>query len=367
VNILGTRGVPAAHGGFESFAENLSRWLVEEGHSVTVYCQGPQQPRGRLPRRWQDSWEGVQRVHFATASGGPLGTVEFDMLCAFDVLLRPGLDLVLGYNTALFNLLGSVVNRTVFINMDGVEWRRAKWSGLARAWLYVNELVGANAYLPIADHPEIARHLQPRTWRRVRVIPYGAEQVVDAPVSPVLELGLKPDKYVVSIARIVPENSILEIVHAFSRLDTDFRLAVVGDLDLDSRYHRAISESASPQVVFLGAIYDKSVVRALRFHARAYVHGHTVGGTNPSLVEALGAGSAILAHDNPFNRWTAGSGQLYFKDSPTCTDALRVLLDDPDVVNRARLAARDRHREAFRLQDIHRQYVKVLAQSEVMR
>ncbi len=138
------------------------------------------------------------------------------------------------------------------------------------------------------------------------MIPYGADIIGAASDQPVRELGLTPGRYFVSIARVEPENSVLEIVQAHRAAGTDTDLAVLGRLDPDNAYHRAVRQAGGNRTLYPGAIYEAETVRSLRFHARGYMHGHQVGGTNPSLVEALGAGNAVIAHDNPFNRWTAG-------------------------------------------------------------
>lgn len=360
INILGTRGVPAAHSGFEFFADHFARWLAVRGHDVTVYCQGSQSPRGEKLSRWEDSWEGVRRVHFTTRTSGTLATMEFDLRSALDVLRRPGVDLVLGYNTAVFNLIQKFAGRSVWINMDGIEWIRAKWSLAARAWFYVNELVGANAFHPIADHPEMAKHVKSRSLRNVRMIPYGAPTFEAPPEEPVRRMGIEPGHYFISIARIVPENSILEIVRAFSSINTKATLVVLGPFDERNGYHVAVKSAASANVLFPGPIFEPDVVRALRFHALAYLHGHTVGGTNPSLVEALAAGSAVIAHDNRFNRWTAGAEQIYFSTVEQCALAMQRVESDSACTAELRIAAKKRHEEAFRLDAVHQAYLDAL-------
>jgi hypothetical protein len=160
VNIFGIRGIPAAHGGFETFAEHLSLYLVSRGWSVTVYCQADQ-PVKNEPR--EDKWNGVNRVTFGTTRAGSLGTIEFDFKCVRHSLNKPGVDLVLGYNTAVFNILQRLRGRRVLMNMDGIEWKRSKWGVAAKAWFFVNELIGANiSNVAIADHPEIAKHVAGR-------------------------------------------------------------------------------------------------------------------------------------------------------------------------------------------------------------
>ena len=357
LNILGTRGVPAAHGGFETFAERLALHLVRQGIGVTVYCQseGPADLKGR-----EDMWNGIHRVHFGTRRSGALGTMEFDLACARHVLRRPGTDLVLGYNTAVFNILQRLRGRRLFMNMDGIEWKRRKWSAPAKLWLMLNEIIGANIARPIADHPQIGRHVARRSLHRPVVIPYGADAVWGAPEAPVRELGLRPGQYFVSIARLEPENSILEIIEAFLESGVSQDLVVLGRLDPENAYHRKIREIGRGRVIFPGGIYETDRVKALRFHARGYLHGHQVGGTNPSLVEALGAGNAIIAHDNPFNRWTAGPGQAFFSTPQGCRDHLQRLAVDDRAHAVARMAAKARHRAAFRWEDVLGAYQELL-------
>ena len=359
VNILGIRGIPAAHGGFESFAAELAPFLVEKGHSVLVYCQADEPVNGT--RHWEDEWNGIRRVFFAPKRTGAISTMEFDAMCVRDVVRRPGVDLVLGYNTALFNFAERLKGRRIAMNMDGIEWKRDKWSLGAKAWFFVNEVVGANLCdVPIADHPEIARHTARRTVRKPVMIPYGSDVVTSAREGLVRNVGVEPGSYLISIARIEPENSILPIVEAFSAFPRDMKLLVLGKLEDDNPYHREIRQAASDEVIFPGAIYEVPTVRALRFHARAYLHGHTVGGTNPSLVEALGAGNAVIAHDNKFNRWVAGEGQFYFSDSSSLETSLRKVIEDDAAVKGARQAARLRHTEAFTWDKILSEYERVL-------
>ncbi len=166
-------------------------------------------------------------------------------------------------------------------------------------------------------------------------------------LAPLTGLGLTPDRYLVSIARIEPENNILSIIEAFTSRPRGCKLVVLGTLDDRFPYHRAVKAAANHEVVLPGAIYDAETVHALRFHARAYVHGHTVGGTNPSLVEALWAGNAVIAHDNAFNRWTAGDAQFYFSDAASCDAMIDNVLTDSAAVATARTAARHRAAETF--------------------
>jgi glycosyltransferase involved in cell wall biosynthesis len=247
------------------------------------------------------------------------------------------------------------------MNMDGFEWKRKKWSPLAKVWFFLNEVAGSNiCHVPIADHPEIARHISKRCSKAPVMIPYGADRIDSADVSKIRELGLEPDNYLVSIARIEPENSILEMVEAFSLLATDKKCVILGKLDTNNEYQMSVKAAGNSNVIFTGAIYDSAVVKALRFYCRAYLHGHQVGGTNPSLVEALGAGNAVIAHDNRFNRWTAGDAQFYFSSKDECLSKIKAILDDDEYILHARTQARIRHADAFQWDVVLAAYEKLL-------
>ncbi|WP_456445942.1 DUF1972 domain-containing protein [Thiolapillus sp.] len=352
--ILGIRGVPAAHGGFETFAEKLSLYLVEKGWAVTVYCQIDGE--GEVSA---DTWRGVQRINIPVARPGAAGTVIFDWKATRHAARHHKLTLTLGYNTALFCTWLRIRGVRNLINMDGIEWRRDKWSAAERAWLYLNERAGCllGNHL-IADHPQIEKHLQTRvSGRKISMIPYGADEITSADASLLAPLGVSPDGFALVIARPEPENSILEIVRAFSGKARGRQLVVLGNFDTENNpYHAQVQQVASEEVVFPGAIYEKPVLAALRYYTRLYIHGHTVGGTNPSLVEALGAGSPVLAHDNPYNRWVAGEGAAFFGDEDECAAALDALMGGTDDLGGMRQASRNRFDRAFRWQDILQAY-----------
>lgn len=349
IAILGTRGVPGRHGGFETFAEHLSEHLVSRGWAVTVYCQ-----RNGGGGCTEDVWHGVRRVLIPVRSAGAFGSVVFDWRCIRrTVSERPDVVLTLGYNTAVLDLVVKARGLPHLINMDGLEWARRKWKWPARLWLRLNERAGCwfGDHL-VADHPGIASHLaRIAPEAKITMIPYGADEVHESPEAdgPILrKLGLESRGYALVIARPEPENSILEIVSAFSRSKRNCKLVVLGRFDTaKNRYHATVLGAASNEVIFAGAVYDRTVVSCLRTNARLYVHGHQVGGTNPSLVEAMGAGSAVLAHDNEFNRWVVGSGAVYFRDADECDRALTALLDDDGRLASLRARSRDRHARCF--------------------
>lgn len=344
LRILGIRGLPAAHGGFETFAEHLALYLRDRGWRVIVYCQ----EQGAIAIQ-HDTWQGIERVRISVPGEGAVSTMHFDWRATLDAAHHRDVCLTLGYNTAVFNTLLRLKGVPNLINMDGIEWRRAKWSRLPKTWFWLNDWIGCwVGHHLIADNPAIRTHLLTRVrGGKVTMIPYGAVEVQHAPTEAVQALGLQPQRYLTVIARPEPENSLLEIVSAFSRKPRGYQLAVLGKYSRDEPYHCAVKAAASEEVRFLGAIYDADTVQALRYHSTAYIHGHQVGGTNPSLVEALGAGNAVIAHDNPYNRWVAGEQACYFDSADALSSQLDELLGHPDRLAAMQMGSRSRFHEAL--------------------
>jgi glycosyltransferase involved in cell wall biosynthesis len=355
--ILGIRGLPAAHGGFETFAERLAPYFRDNGWRVTVYCQGSESGK-----RMEDEWEGINRIHIPVKRTGSVGTIEFDLKCVIDVDRVEGTLLTLGYNTGFLSAWLRARGRINFINMDGLEWKRAKYSWGPRAYLWLNERLAAwSGTKLIADHPVIADHLATRVSRsKIATIPYGSDEIIDADPSPLTPLGLYPGQFFTLIARAVPENLVLEIVRAFSSKPRGVKLAVLGKYHRSDPYEAEVLAAASTEVIFTGGIYDRVTLATLRGHSIAYLHGHQVGGTNPSLVEALGAGNAVIAHDNAFNRWVAGEAGLYFTDIASCDAAIESILASQDLCNQLSNAARSRWQKEFTWPAILEQYLSVL-------
>jgi len=248
--------------------------------------------------------------------------------------------------------------------MDGIEWKRSQFGVVGKIAYYINERIAARlGNRLVADHPSIADHLATRAPRpKITTIAYGAELVVDADPQLLLPYRIEPDRYAVMIARPEPDNSILELVRAFSGRARGRKLVVLGNFKDNEPYHVAVRAAASSEVVFPGAIYEPSVVRALRKHARFYAHGHRVGGTNPSLVEALGAGNAVLAHDNQFNRWVAEDGAVYFQTEGDADRYMTTLFEDDALISELRAHSEARFKAAFTWPQILGQYELILSQ-----
>lgn len=359
VFILGTRGLPAKHGGFETCVQELAPFLVEMGWDVTVYCQ----EESGAAAVWRSSYEGVNLIHIRIRQAGVLGTILFDLKCMLlAIRQRPSIILSFGYPTGVFAVLPRCLGIKHVINMDGIEWKRSQFGQVGRAAYYVNEYFASwFANHLVADHPCIASHLARHTRKsKITTIAYGARDSSHNSGEVLCKLGLVKDRFAILIARPEIDNSVLELITAFSARERGIKLVVLGKYSDENRYHMKCLSAASTEVVFLGAIYGPKQVMCLRKNACFYLHGHKVGGTNPSLVEALCAGRPIIAHDNPFNRWVAGGGALYAASQEQMDQAITSLLNESDLLEALGKRARDRFEESFQWPDILNDYNTLL-------
>jgi len=358
--ILGSRGIPAAYGGFETFAEELSVRLVQNfGADVTVYCEG-------TDRLGQAVYKGVKLVYLRAPQWGPLTTLAFDLQCLWHARKRFDILYMLGYGAALFFLFPRFSGQELWVNMDGIEWARSKWSWLAKCWLKMMEAMAVRfSTRIIADAEAIRQHLRKRHRRLppIAVIPYGAPLVEEPPPKALLaEWHLSPQEYFLIVCRLEPENHVLEILEGFSQVDSDCTMVVVGNISVKSSYINNLLNLAGHRIRFIGAVYDKIKLQALRYFAKAYFHGHSVGGTNPSLLEALGCGNIIVAHDNEFNREVAGSIAYFFRSPEDIKNIIDniMLLSEHDI-NNLRMRAQNIIREKYNWEAIAAAYYRLMA------
>lgn len=361
IAILGTRGIPARYGGFETFAQELSVRLAQRGVDVTVFCEDD----GGSPR--PASFGPVHLEYVPRRQLGGLSTIVFDLQSLWRA--RRGFDVVymLGYGASVFCWIPRVWGTEVWINMDGVEWARSKWSAPARAYLRLMERIAM--FTPsrvIADAEGIRAHLVQR-HRRIpacSMIPYGARLVTAPPApGPLAEWGLSPDGYYIVVCRLEPENHVLEIIEGYARSESPHPLVVLGDHRSGTAYVQRLLEVRDPRVRLVGTVYDDAKLLALRYHARGYFHGHSVGGTNPSLLEAMGAGNAIIAHDNVFNREVAGAAAVYFAGTADLPAVVQDLERDPAARARMRDVALERVRTRYDWELIADAYAALLDRS----
>ena len=362
INILGTRGLPAQHGGFETCVSELAPYLVSHGHQVYVYCQGT----GPAGLNRQATFGGARLIHMGRR-GGALATVLFDLQSTWHAARHGGVALIFGYNTAIFALILRLFHRRVIINMDGIEWQRRKWGKLPKLWFWFNELAAcALTHRMIADHPAIQHHLSRGHLRRVTknklvMIPYGAHPAERNARADLLPDELHGKSYACIVARAEPENTILEMVEAWSLHERGALLAVVGSYNWLDVYQSKVLAAASEEVVFLGPIYETEVVRAIRSNSLAYLYGHTVGGTSPTLVEAMACGTPIIAFQTVYSEWVAGTAGVYFRDSTELNGILSTLLTDTKTLGRLSANSRSRWAAEFTWERVLTQYNTILA------
>lgn len=355
--ILGTRGIPARYGGFETFAEKLAAGLLARGFDVTVFCESSE---SSVP----DVFQGVKLRYVSAPSLGPLQTILYDLRCLWAT--RKGYDVVymLGYGAAPFCLIPRLWGTEVWINPDGLEWARAKWGLVARNYFRLMEWASIHAANRIiADAKAIATSLASRHGKlpACTVIPYGCEVIETPPRAELLsEWGLVPEGYYLVVCRLEPENHVLEILQAFQRSRNKRQLIVVGNDLTETRYVAQLRTVQDPRIRMIGTLYDQAKLACLRYHSFAYMHGHSVGGTNPSLLEAMGCGNLIFAHDNAFNRETLGPCGFYFTNPSELTRAINQAEQDETELARLREASRSRARANYSWPDIISRYVALL-------
>jgi glycosyltransferase involved in cell wall biosynthesis len=302
--IVGTRGIPARYGGFETFAEELSTRLAARGHHVTVYCR----------QKSESPYHGVFLTCLPTIHHKYLDTIIHTLLSTMHLLAHRH-DAVLYCNAAnaVFTWMPRVFGMPVALNVDGLERNRKKWNRLAKAWYEISEWLAT--WMPnvvVTDAAAIAEYYRERYHRSSTMISYGAE-IGPVETTAVLDrLGLEHHKYFLYVSRMEPENNGLLVRESFEKIDTPFKLALIGDAPYASEYIRKVRDTRDPRIVMPGAIYGDGY-RELGSHCFAYIHATEVGGTHPALIEAMGRGALILYLDTPENAEVAGGAGLAFK------------------------------------------------------
>ena len=357
--ILGTRGIPASYGGFETFAEELSARLALRGHRVTVYCR----PHGVAFRPQGDVYRGVRLVFLPTIRHKYLDTVVHTFLSLLHVAGRDE-QAVLICNAAnsLFSWIPRVTGQKTLMNVDGLERRRRKWNVLGRAWYAMSEWL--STFLPTAivtDARTIQTYYRERFGKVSSIIPYGAVAPAVEGSAEVEKLNLNPGGYALYVSRLEPENNALLVVRAFEKTRTRAQLAVVGDAPYARGYIAQVRSTRDPRIVFTGAVYGQGY-RELLANALCSIHATEVGGTHPALVEAMAAGCAVLYLDTAENREVAGAAGMAFPHSEEAlAAAIDGLLEDEGERRRLGTAAAARARECYDWEKVTDQYERLLA------
>ncbi len=327
VALLGTRGIPANYGGFETFAEQLSVRLAGRGHQVTVYCRAN---NIRTPER---VYKGVRLEILPTISHKYLDTIAHTFLSTLHVIVERmrgrGHDVLLYCNgaNAIFTLPPRLFGLPTVLNVDGLERKRKKWNAAARAWYRLSERL--STWFPnelVTDAAVIQRYYAERYSKESRFIAYGAETGKVGSREALDRFGLEPGEYFLYVSRMEPENNPLLVVEAFAKTKVEMKLAMVGDAPYAAEYIREVKSIDDSRIVFTGAVYGRGYDE-LQSHCAAYIHATEVGGTHPALIEAMGRGAPVLFLEEPENVEVAGDvGRLFPKDP----DALARLIEQFD-------------------------------------
>lgn len=350
--LLGTRGIPANYGGFETFAEELSTRLAARGHEVTVYC------RERPPA---EVWRGVRLQYLPTIRHKYFDTLAHTALSTLH-LLDHRVDAALYCNgaNALFTLLPRVSRIPVALNVDGIERLRKKWNRLAKGWYFASEWLAT--FCPsrvVTDARTIQKYYQER-WKKESVfIPYGAEIGKVAGTDVVESLGLVPGEYLLYVSRLEPENHPLEVRQTFEQLATTRKLALIGDAPYAQEYIRRVRDTADARVVMPGAIYGEGY-RQLQSHCYAYIHATEVGGTHPALIEAMGRGALVLYRNTPENAEVAGDAGIPFEWSDLRAKLESALAMPAEALAALRSRAMERARERYSWDAVTTEYERLL-------
>ena len=305
VAILGTRGIPARYGGFETFAEALSTRLIERGHRFTVYCR----ERSDAP-----AYRGVSLVYLPTIRHKYFDTLAHTFLSTLHLLLhRQDAALYCNGANAIFTILPRLARIPVALNVDGLERQRKKWNWLAKSWYRLSErLATLFPNVMIADAEKIAGYYLLEYRKHAEFIPYGAE-VGKVSGRGLLEgLDLEACQYFLYVSRMEPENNALLVREAFEHVPAGLKLALVGDAPYAKEYIRRVRATSDPRIVIPGAIYGEGYHQLLS-HCFAYIHATEVGGTHPALIEAMGRGALVLYLNTPENAEVARGAGIPFE------------------------------------------------------
>lgn len=311
IGILGTRGIPNQYGGFEQVAEHLSTGLRKKGHEVLVYNSH------KHPYQ-QKEWNGVPIIHCYDPEYllGTAGQFIYDLNCILDARKRNfDILLMLGYTSSSVWKMFYPGKSIVISNMDGLEWSRAKYSKPVKRFLkYAEKLAVSGSHYHVADSPVIKSYLDDKYNINAKYIAYGADLSETVGINGLVEYGLSKKEYFLLMARMEPENNIEMLLDGFHLSNSIKQFIVIGNTGNAFGTMLVNKYKNDKRIIFLGAIFDQNKLIGIVKHSAVYFHGHSVGGTNPSLLEAMADGAFIAAHSNAFNKSILRENALYFSD-----------------------------------------------------
>ncbi len=345
IAILGTRGIPAHYGGFETFAEELGVRLVEKGYHVRVYCR-----KGNTDFQ-EKFYKGIELIVLPTLRHKYLDTIFHAFLSTIHVLFTDT-DIVYYCNAinSVFTLLPRIFGKKTLINVDGLEWKRAKWHPVGKFAYVVSEwLATFFASQIITDSRGIKAYYKEKFKKDTRYISYGAKRVETPNAEEILQsYGLTPRGYLLYVSRLEPENNAHIMIEAYEKIQTDLPLVIVGDAPYAASYIQYLKRTQDKRIKFLGGIYGEHYY-ALKNNAYLYLHGNEVGGTNPALLQAMVSGNCVVVNGISFNQEVIAEAGVCFAYNKVSDlrERLEHLLQNPQDVEQYRVLARKRAEECY--------------------
>ena len=356
IAILGTRGIPANYGGFETFAEQLGTRLAARGHQVTVYC------RRHYSAGRNTTYRGVELVVLRTIRHKYFDTIVHTLLSVVHAAWR-GYDVILICNAAnsLFSFWPRLFGTPTLVNVDGLERKRKKWNWFGRTYYLLSEWL--STFLPteiVTDAQVIQDYYATRYHKRSSMIAYGAEVARRADPERLRRFGLVPNQYILYVSRLEPENNAHLVIEAYRHVKSDWPLVIVGGAPYAHDYIAQLKSTSDWRVRFPGFVFGEDY-RALQQNAFCYVHATEVGGTHPALIEAMGAGNCALTLSTPENREVIGDAGLLYETSEELTQRLQEVIDHPLMIGEYRRRAMARVIQYYNWEQITDQYEELLA------
>ncbi len=359
IAMMGTRGIPASYSGFETCVEQLGARLVQRGHEVTVYCRSH---HIHLTDRY---YRGMELVRLPTIANKYLDTIVHTLLSTLHGSFRR-YDIVLMFiaGNSLVSWIPRLTGKKVVLNVDGLDWQRAKWPGPAKKYIQLAEYL--STMLPnviVTDSPIVEQYYRTTYHSPSHLIAYGADVDGLPPGKYLAQLGLEPRRYILFVGRLVPENCVHHLVDAFADLETDLKCVIVGDAPYAEDYIASLKSRANANVIFTGYLFGEGY-RELSSNAYAFVETSEVGGTHPALIEQMAFGNCVVVNDTPQNLEVIGdAGASYHgqEGSAGLRAVLEQLLGDEATVQEYRRRAAHRATTCYSWDAVTTQYEHLFA------
>lgn len=354
IAMIGTRGIPASYGGFETCAQELGARLVERGHAVTVYC------RAHHITYNEPYYRGIRLVKLPAIANKYLDTITHTTVSSIHALGQ-NYDVVLMFiaGNSPISFVPRLAGQQVVLNVDGLDWKRQKWPPLAKKYIQFAEWLATK--MPnrvVTDSRRVQEYYRERWNAETAYIAYGADVVCEPPGKFMQQFSLEPRKYILFVGRLVPENCVHHLVEAFKHLNTAMPCVIVGDAPYATEYIQQLRASAGKNVIFTGYLYGDGY-RELSSHPYAFVETSEVGGTHPALLEAMAFGNVVVTNDTRENLETVADAGIPYHGKHGAghlTTVLQELINNPQRAEEYRCRAQERVRKHFTWDAITTEY-----------